>query len=124
MSTIGIRELARNAGKIVNEVESTGQSVLVTRHGRPVVAIVALDVEAHEDLVLAKAPEFVRSMLQADEELKRGTTRPLSALIRPYPGERAGHLACSGASPARLEERRPRHCPGDCRWGVDYPKKP
>lgn len=73
----------------IDEVERTGQPALVTRHGRPAVAIVALDVAGLENLVLANAPGFVRAMRRADEELAHGTTRPLSALLAELDAEEA-----------------------------------
>ena len=78
MSTVGIRELARNAGSIIAEVERTRRPTFVTRRGRPAVAIVALDAGELEDFILATAPEFAESLHEADAELRAGTTRSLA----------------------------------------------
>jgi len=72
---IGIRELANRAGGIVDKVARTGRPALITKRGRPVAALVPLDEEGLEDWVLAHAPEFTRSMAEADEDLVAGRTR-------------------------------------------------
>jgi prevent-host-death family protein len=75
MSTISIRDLGRNPSRVIDEVVRTGRPAIVTRHGRPVTAMVALDPDALEDFVLAHAPEFVRSRKAADADLRAGRAR-------------------------------------------------
>jgi len=58
VSTITVRELARNTAAVIQEVESSGRPALVTRNGRPVAALVAVDQAALEDWLLARAPGF------------------------------------------------------------------
>jgi prevent-host-death family protein len=77
MPLIGIRELSRRVSGLVTEVERTRRPLVVTRHGRPVVAIVPVDAESVEEYVLANVPEFVESMTIADRELAAGETRSL-----------------------------------------------
>lgn len=79
MSTIGVRQLARNASAIINELDATKQPALVTRRGRPVAYILPVDSEQFEDFVLANAPEFVEGMAAADRELIAGETTSLAA---------------------------------------------
>jgi prevent-host-death family protein len=59
--TITVRELARNTAAVIQEVESSCRPALVTRNGRPVAALVAIDEAALEEWLLAQAPEFSRS---------------------------------------------------------------
>src|SRR5436190_1370634 len=75
MGTVGIRELQRNASKIIEQVEETGQPVLVTRHGRAAVALIAINQDDLEDFILSRAPEFAESMRRADEDLRAARTR-------------------------------------------------
>jgi prevent-host-death family protein len=75
MATGGVRELARNASRLVDEVASTGRPVVITKHGRPVAAVVGIDPAALEDFVLANAPEYVTARRQADSDLRSGRTR-------------------------------------------------
>lgn len=69
---IGIRALARQAGQIVDEVASSGRPALITRHGKPVAALVPIDEAELEDWILAHSPEFVRGMQEANAEIARG----------------------------------------------------
>lgn len=76
MSTITIRDLGRRPSQVVDEVVRTGRPAIITRHGRPVTAMVAIDPDELEDFVLSHAPEFVRSTRAADADLRAGRTRP------------------------------------------------
>lgn len=81
MGTVSIRELSRNASGVVDEVARTGRPALVTRHGAPVVAVVPIDEGEIEDLVLARAPEYLADMLSADEDLAAGRTRSATSVF-------------------------------------------
>lgn len=72
VSTVSIRDLANNASAVVDEVATSGRPAVVTKHGKPVAAVVPIDQEALEDWVLANAPEFVANMAEADEEIAAG----------------------------------------------------
>ena len=76
MTTISIRDLGRRPSQVVDEVVRTGRPAIITHHGRPVTAMVAVDPDELEDFVLAHAPEFVRSARAADADLRAGRARP------------------------------------------------
>jgi prevent-host-death family protein len=76
VGTIGIRDLSRNTSRVIDQVSATGSPMIVTKHGRPVAAVVAVDPEALEDFVLATAPEYVAARRTADADLAAGRTRP------------------------------------------------
>lgn len=78
---LGIREFSQNVSRTLHAVIETGKPVLITRHGHPVAAIVAVDDDRFEDFVMAHAPEFTLGMRAADEELERGMTRPLHEVL-------------------------------------------
>lgn len=59
MSTVSIRELQRNASRVVDDVAASGRPALVTRHGHPVAALVPVAERELEDLVLAAARSAV-----------------------------------------------------------------
>jgi PHD/YefM family antitoxin component YafN of YafNO toxin-antitoxin module len=82
MSTIGVRELARNASAIINVLDETKEPAMITRRGRPVAYMLPVDSEQFEDFVLANAPEFVKGMAAADRELARGETTALAEARR------------------------------------------
>jgi prevent-host-death family protein len=81
MGTVGVRELAHSASKIVGEVGRSGRPVVVTVHGRPVAVLVPFDESDLEDYVLAHAPEFVQGRIEAERNLAAGKTEPLSRVV-------------------------------------------
>jgi len=81
MPIVGIRELARRTSELLQQLEQTGDRILITRHGRAVGLIVPLDSEEFEDFVLANAPEFVQAMEEGDRDLAEGRTRPLDKVL-------------------------------------------
>jgi PHD/YefM family antitoxin component YafN of YafNO toxin-antitoxin module len=85
MSTIDVRELARHASSIINDIEQNREPALVTRRGRPVVYMLPVDSAEFEDFVLTHAPEFIEGMAAADRELATGETVSL-ADVRAEPG--------------------------------------
>jgi prevent-host-death family protein len=82
MSTIGVRELARNASAIIHKLDETKEPAVITRRGRPVAYILPVDSERFEDFVLANAPEFMKGTAAADRDLARGETTSLSEARR------------------------------------------
>jgi prevent-host-death family protein len=72
---VSIRALSRNASGVVDEVARTGRPALVTRHGAPVAAVVPIDEGQLEDMVLARAPEYLDDMVASAEDLAAGRTR-------------------------------------------------
>ncbi len=89
MSTIGVRELARHASAIINDIEQKKEPALVTRRGRPVVYMLPVDSDEFEDFVLAHAPQFVEGIAVADAELAAGETVSLADARANLEAERA-----------------------------------
>jgi len=81
MPTVSIRELANNASGVIASVADTGRPTVITKHGRPVAAVVPIDQDELEDFVLANAPEFVAGRAQADADLAAGRTRSLDEVL-------------------------------------------
>jgi prevent-host-death family protein len=75
MTTISIRDLGRRPSQVVDEVARTGRPAIITRRGRAVTAMIAINPEELEDFVLAHAPAFARSRRAADADLRAGRTR-------------------------------------------------
>lgn len=96
MSSVGIRELQRDASGVVGRVVRTGRPTVVTNRGAAVAAVVPVDPDALEDYVLATAPAFVRAMRAADRELVEGRT-----------SASADVFAALEASPIRPSKHRP-----------------
>lgn len=89
MEAVGIRELAERASAVVSEVERTGRPVLLTRRGRPVAVVSAIDEDAFYDHVLANAPAYVRDMREAEDRYARGESdsRPLDEVLAEVGGQ-------------------------------------
>lgn len=79
--SIGVRDLQRNPGRVLDEIQRTGRPAFVTRHGQPAAVILPLDQDALEEYVLANAPEYVASMEAADEDGRVGRVRPAADVI-------------------------------------------
>jgi len=90
MSTVSTRDLSRNPSAVLNDVTRSGRPALVTRHGRVIAALVPVDQEALEDLVLATAPQFLEDMAAASAALKAGDTVGGAELWAELSDERAG----------------------------------
>lgn len=75
MGTVSIRELSRNASGVVDEVAKSGRPAIVTKHGAPIAAVVPIDEGELEDMVLARAPEYLADMGAADADVAAGRTR-------------------------------------------------
>jgi prevent-host-death family protein len=80
MSTVGIRELAKRASAILNQIEQDKEPALITRRGRPIAYVLPVDSEEFEDFVLAHAQEFVNGIAKADAELLSGETVSLATI--------------------------------------------
>lgn len=81
MAFIGVRELCRNSTQVFEQLEATGEPVVVARHGKPIAALVRVDEAQLQSLVLAAAPEFVESRREADEAVATGDIEPLSEVL-------------------------------------------
>lgn len=83
MVTMGIRELRERVSAVVRMVE-TGETVIVTNHGRPVLRMVALSpAQGGLDRLLeeGRASSAVGELLQIPAAHLRPGTTPLSRLL-------------------------------------------
>ncbi|MGD0833136.1 MAG: type II toxin-antitoxin system Phd/YefM family antitoxin [Candidatus Dormibacteria bacterium] len=58
MPTVSVRDLARNTTSVIQGVQSSRRPALVTRNGRPVVALIPIDEAALEDWILTQVPDL------------------------------------------------------------------
>jgi prevent-host-death family protein len=80
MAFIGVRELSRAVSKVLTDLQRNGEPVIITKQGRPVAALVAVDQERLEDLVLAASPAAAQRRSKADEDLETGRAVRLADL--------------------------------------------
>lgn len=106
MPIVNVRELSRGTSRVVASVVRTGRPAIVTKGGRPVALVTALDPDELEDWVLANAPEFVKGMRRADADLAAGRTISLEDyLARRRSGARADRQRASGARTKQATRR-------------------
>lgn len=55
MATVTLRELARNTASVIQGIQTSRRPALVTRNGKPVVALVPIDEVALEDWLLRES---------------------------------------------------------------------
>lgn len=75
MATVTLRELARNMASVIQGVQSSGRPALVTRNGKPVVALMPIDETALEDWLLTQSAEITRMAVEADPDLDAARSR-------------------------------------------------
>ena len=79
MSLVSIRDLSRHPSAVVDEVERAGRPALVTRNGRPIVALVRIEQDKLEDWLLSTVgdPPIGFSSEESPEAL-RAAARPIA----------------------------------------------
>ena len=80
MPAVGIRELKAKTSEIIKRVER-GEVVLITRGGRGVSVLLPFGEDV-EDMILARAPEFVRLRERGRQEYEQGRTISWTKLKR------------------------------------------
>lgn len=81
MPIVGLRQLSRETGDVIEQLEKDGEPVVVTRHGKPIAALTAVSEEQAAAFALALVPEFVASRNRASQAIAAGEGRPASDLL-------------------------------------------
>jgi len=81
MAVISVRALLRNAAAVFEGIDRDQEPVLITRHGRPFAALVPVDPEHAEAIILSSVPEFVESRRRAESARAEGRTTSLEAAL-------------------------------------------
>jgi prevent-host-death family protein len=81
MATVGLRELSRETGKVIEDVQESGEPMLILRRGTPIAALVPVDAENRNRLLLEGLPSFIAERKAAEEGIAAGRTRPLSEVM-------------------------------------------
>jgi antitoxin YefM len=74
MKTLSLADVKARLSAVVNEVESTHERVVITRNGRPVAVVMAIDDldGLEETLDLVNTPGAARQIAEAEDELDAG----------------------------------------------------
>ena len=77
MKFTNVRELKSKTSEMLRTVER-GNTVLVTRHGRPTAMLVPVTEDDIEDALLAYSPKLRRKIEEGLKDIHAGKTMPLS----------------------------------------------
>ena len=89
VAVISVRALVRDAAAVFEGMEREREPVLITRRGRPVAALVPVDPEQAEAMILSSAPELIESGRKAENARAEGRTTPLEVALRDLDAEEA-----------------------------------
>ncbi len=89
MAIVKMRDLLRTPRPVFEELERTGEPILLTRDGQPVAALYPVDPEQSEQAALAALPEFVESRARASAARREGLTASAAELLADF-GSRHG----------------------------------
>ena len=114
MAIINMRDLSRNPRKVLEALENldAAEACLITRHGRPLAALVPVDEADADAFLIAASPELAEMRRDAEAALAEGKPVPLSEFAaslgvdleaeKPLPEEQRSELieAAAGAQEA------------------------
>ena len=75
MPFVSMRDLQRQTAKVVDEATESGKPVVVTRNGKPVAILTAVDEQTFEDFLLARLPNLAADTREALESADAGSAR-------------------------------------------------
>ena len=101
MPAMGIRALLRDSKAVFEKMEQDKAPVLIMRRGRPFAALVPVDPENAEALILSSSPELVESRRRAENSRAEGRTISLENAIRDLDADEAAE-ADEGVESAEL----------------------
>lgn len=81
MPFVSMRDLQRNAAQVIDDATDSGKPAVVTRNGKPVAILTAVDEEAFEDFLLARMPSLDADVREALEDADQGLTRKAGQVI-------------------------------------------
>src|SRR3954454_19214395 len=87
MPVIGLRQLHRETGDVIERLEEDGEVIVVTRHGKPIAELRPVSDEQAAGYALAMAPEFVASRERAAEAIAAGEGEPASQVLAEFEAE-------------------------------------
>jgi len=77
MPVIGVRELSRQTADVLKELQSSGESVVITKQGKPIATLSAVDESEVQNLVLSLAPSIREISSTAEVDFTPTQTRSL-----------------------------------------------
>ncbi|MCH7846351.1 MAG: type II toxin-antitoxin system Phd/YefM family antitoxin [Acidobacteria bacterium] len=81
MPFVTMRDLQRNAAQVVHDATDTGKPAIVTRNGKPVAILIAVDEETFEDFLLARLPSLDDDITAAYKDVDQGLTEKADSVF-------------------------------------------
>lgn len=81
VATVTMRELVRDSKRVFDDLEAEGVPIVVTRNGRPFAALMPIDQEQAEALLIASTPEIIDTQRKAEQVIAAGAAKPLSEAL-------------------------------------------
>jgi|SRR5271154_7134583 len=97
MAVVKMRELLRKPKSVFEELERSGEPVLLTRDGQAVAALFPVDPQQAEQLAMAALPEFVQSRARARNARSEGRTTSAAQFVADFESR---HGTSGGEPPA------------------------
>jgi antitoxin (DNA-binding transcriptional repressor) of toxin-antitoxin stability system len=121
---VSVRTLLRDASTVFGSLERDGEPILITRRGRPVAALVPVDPEQADAMILSAAPAMIESRRQAETARAEGRTTPLADVLTRLDAmdtEQAAEVR--DGKPVRRKLERPAAPAGDIARPIGPPPK-
>ncbi len=77
MPVIGVRELSRGTADVIKGLQSGGEPVVITKQGKPIATLTAVDPTEAQNLVLGLAPDIRETSSTVEVEASPRKTRSL-----------------------------------------------
>ena len=88
MKFVTIRELKINGSKVIDALNA--EDAIITRHGKPVAALVPLDEDTIEEFIMTHNPKFLASLSRAYKEYQQKGGKSLAAVRKELKKRRRG----------------------------------
>lgn len=76
MKIVPLVDVKARLSSYVDAIQSDGEPVIITRHGKPAAMLVPIDEEAIERKMLANSPRFRKMVAEAVEAYRAGNAIP------------------------------------------------
>jgi prevent-host-death family protein len=81
MPIVGLRELSRETREVIDRLERDGEPLVITRHRKPIAALMPITEEQAAALALAVVPAYVERREAASRAITAGEGEPSDALL-------------------------------------------
>ena len=92
MPVIGVRQLSRETADVIKGLQSSGEPVVITKQGKPIATLTAVDATEAQNLVLGLAPDIRETSSTVEVEASPRKTRSLDEVSQQLAEEASGSV--------------------------------